>query len=319
MSEPEYEFLVDRTAILTFAAAVGETNPIYWDAALREVDAARRRDRAADLRRSRRRTGIRDYGLRGVAQDPAAPKPAPRGARGGARSGGGGGGNLARVLHGEQRFEYHKPLQPGMKLARHDAAGQGVGEGRQEGRQAEVQRDDHRVPRRSRRARARRDQRRRAHREGGGAMTAKPSGSSGRNPKLKASQLKVGDTREAVLVENLTRTQIVMYAGASGDFNPIHHDETFATKAAGYPSVFAHGMLTMGMTGRLLTDWLGDGVLTRVRRALREAGLAGRLADREGHGHGDRRRRQRRDRGRHDATRRASRWSPGRARAVLPR
>jgi acyl dehydratase len=82
------------------------------------------------------------------------------------------------------------------------------------------------------------------------------------NPKLKASQLKVGDTREAVLVENLTRTQIVMYAGASGDFNPIHHDETFATKAAGYPSVFAHGMLTMGMTGRLLTDWLGDGVLT---------------------------------------------------------
>jgi acyl dehydratase len=82
------------------------------------------------------------------------------------------------------------------------------------------------------------------------------------NPKLKASQLKVGDTRETVLVENLTRTQIVMYAGASGDFNPIHHDETFATKAAGYPSVFAHGMLTMGMTGRLLTDWLGDGVLT---------------------------------------------------------
>ena len=92
-------------------------------------------------------------------------------------------------------------------------------------------------------------------------MTAKPSQSSAGNAKLRASQLKVGDTREAVLVENLSRTQIVMYAGASGDFNPIHHDETFATKAAGYPSVFAHGMLTMGMTGRLLTDWLGDGVL----------------------------------------------------------
>jgi acyl dehydratase len=93
-------------------------------------------------------------------------------------------------------------------------------------------------------------------------MSAKPAGSSGRNAKCKASQLKVGDTRELLLVENLTRTQIVMYAGASGDFNPIHHDEVFATKAAGYPSVFAHGMLTMGMTGRLLTDWLGDGVLT---------------------------------------------------------
>ena len=82
------------------------------------------------------------------------------------------------------------------------------------------------------------------------------------NSKARASELKVGDSREQVLVENLTRTQIVMYAGASGDFNPIHHDETFATKGAGYPSVFAHGMLTMGMTGRLLTDWLGDGVLT---------------------------------------------------------
>jgi acyl dehydratase len=81
------------------------------------------------------------------------------------------------------------------------------------------------------------------------------------NPKLTFDELKEGQEREALLVENLTRTQIVQYAAGSGDFNPIHHDETFATKLAGYPSVFAHGMLTMGLTGRLLTDWLGDGVL----------------------------------------------------------
>ena len=81
------------------------------------------------------------------------------------------------------------------------------------------------------------------------------------NAKLKASELKVGDTRETVVVEDLSRTQIVQYASGSGDFNPIHHDEVFATKAAGYPSVFAHGMLTMGLTGKLLTEWLGDGVL----------------------------------------------------------
>ena len=81
------------------------------------------------------------------------------------------------------------------------------------------------------------------------------------NPKIGCAALSVGDFHEQVLVEDLTRTQIVQYAGASGDFNPIHHDETFATKAAGYPSVFAHGMLTMGLTGKLLTDWLGDGVL----------------------------------------------------------
>ena len=81
------------------------------------------------------------------------------------------------------------------------------------------------------------------------------------NAKVKASELKVGDKREAVVVENLSRTQIVQYAAGSGDFNPIHHDEVFATQAAGYPSVFAHGMLTMGLTGKLVTDWLGDGVI----------------------------------------------------------
>jgi acyl dehydratase len=83
------------------------------------------------------------------------------------------------------------------------------------------------------------------------------------NPKLKFHDMRVGLEYEAKLVENLTRTQIVQYASGSGDFNPIHHDETFATKLAGYPSVFAHGMLTMGLTGKLLTDWLGDGVLRK--------------------------------------------------------
>ena len=80
---------------------------------------------------------------------------------------------------------------------------------------------------------------------------------------LSASSLKVGDSRSEVLVEDLKRTQIVMYAGASGDYNPVHTDEVFVTKVAGYPTVFAHGMLSMGMTAKLLTDWVGDGRLTR--------------------------------------------------------
>ena len=78
---------------------------------------------------------------------------------------------------------------------------------------------------------------------------------------LQATQLTVGTAHEAVIVDNLTRTQIVQYAGASGDYNPLHTDEIFATQVAGYPSVFAHGMLTMGMTGRMLTDYVGDGRL----------------------------------------------------------
>ena len=80
---------------------------------------------------------------------------------------------------------------------------------------------------------------------------------------LSASNLKAGDTYTECLVEDLSRTQIVMYAGASGDYNPVHTDEKFTKEIAGYPSVFAHGMLTMGMTGRMLTNYVGAGRLTK--------------------------------------------------------
>lgn len=79
---------------------------------------------------------------------------------------------------------------------------------------------------------------------------------------LKASQLKVGDAHEEIVVTELSRTQVVQYAGASGDYNPLHTDEVFTTQVAGYPSTFAHGMLTMGLTGKMLTNYVGDGRLT---------------------------------------------------------
>src|SRR5689334_5075750 len=80
---------------------------------------------------------------------------------------------------------------------------------------------------------------------------------------VKVDDVKVGDSRTLVLFDDLSRTQIVMYAGATGDYNPLHTDEIFTTKVAGYPSVFAHGMLTMGMTGKMLTDYVGDARLTK--------------------------------------------------------
>ena len=66
------------------------------------------------------------------------------------------------------------------------------------------------------------------------------------------------------VVEKLTRTDLVRYAGASGDFNPIHHDEEFA-KLAGNPTVFGHGMLTAGFLAKCLTDAVGVENLRRYK------------------------------------------------------
>lgn len=55
----------------------------------------------------------------------------------------------------------------------------------------------------------------------------------------------------------ITRADLVRYAGASGDFNPIHWNQRIAT-SVGLPDVIAHGMLTMALAGRVVTDWAGD-------------------------------------------------------------
>jgi acyl dehydratase len=69
-------------------------------------------------------------------------------------------------------------------------------------------------------------------------------------------EVEVGTELPALSVP-LQRVNLVMYAGASGDFNPIHWNERFA-KAVGLPDVIAHGMLTMASAGRIVTDWVGD-------------------------------------------------------------
>src|SRR5580658_7421154 len=81
--------------------------------------------------------------------------------------------------------------------------------------------------------------------------------------KLSFDAVAVGD-EAPVLTHKLTRTDLVKYAGASGDFNPMHHDEVLA-KAAGQPSVFGHGMFSMGLLGSALTDYVGVGNVTRFQ------------------------------------------------------
>lgn len=75
---------------------------------------------------------------------------------------------------------------------------------------------------------------------------------------MRAADLKVGDAHTAVVAENLSRTEIAMYAGASGDFNPLHTDEVYATQVAGYDTVIAHGQLTMALTAKLVTQWVDE-------------------------------------------------------------
>jgi acyl dehydratase len=73
----------------------------------------------------------------------------------------------------------------------------------------------------------------------------------------------VGDTAPE-RAHTLTRTDLVVYAGASGDFNPMHHDEVQA-QAAGQPSVFGHGMFSAGFLATVLTDFVGLAGLRRYQ------------------------------------------------------
>ncbi len=71
----------------------------------------------------------------------------------------------------------------------------------------------------------------------------------------RVDDLAVGDT-VAQRIIHLTRESLVRYAGASGDFNPIHYRDDVAAEA-GLPGVLAHGMLTMGLAVAPVVDWLG--------------------------------------------------------------
>ena len=80
--------------------------------------------------------------------------------------------------------------------------------------------------------------------------------------RIYAEDVKVGDELPPLVKGPIQQIQLTRYAGASGDFNPIHQDEEFA-KASGMGGVFAHGMLSMGFVAQAVTDWAGAG---RVRK-----------------------------------------------------
>ena len=78
-----------------------------------------------------------------------------------------------------------------------------------------------------------------------------------------AEDVKVGDELPPLVKGPLQQIQLTRYAGASGDFNPIHQDHEFA-KAAGMGDVFAHGMLSMGFVAQAVTDWAGAAAVRKI-------------------------------------------------------
>ena len=80
--------------------------------------------------------------------------------------------------------------------------------------------------------------------------------------KLYFEAVRVGEELPALTKTPVDRVQLARYAGASGDFNPVHVDETYA-KSLGMPSVYAPGMLIMGFLGQLVSDWARGAQLRR--------------------------------------------------------
>jgi acyl dehydratase len=81
--------------------------------------------------------------------------------------------------------------------------------------------------------------------------------------RLYFEDVQVGDELPALVKGPIQQIQLTRYAGASGDFNPIHQDDEFA-KAAGMGGVFAHGMLSMGFVAQAVTDWAGAGAVRKI-------------------------------------------------------
>ena len=81
--------------------------------------------------------------------------------------------------------------------------------------------------------------------------------------KVYVEDVQIGDEIPPLVKGPLAQIQLTRYAGASGDFNPIHQDDEFA-KAAGMGGVFGHGMLTMGFVAQCVTDWSGAGSVKKI-------------------------------------------------------
>ena len=163
--------------------------------------------------------------------------------------------DISRILHGEQEFEHSS--RSGRARPTSASRGSPTSTRRRGGRAHGVRgagdvgggpRERDRVPG--------------AAHHGGEALSPM------RYAKIHAEDVQPGQEMPPLVKPPIQQIQLTRYAGASGDFNPIHQDDAFA-RAAGMGGVFAHGMLSMGFVAQSVTDWVGVGRSRRSRSASR--------------------------------------------------
>ncbi len=215
--EPSEPYEVSRVKIAEFATAIGDASPLCRDRAA--AQAAGYPDVIAPPTFA---IVITAAGNAKLMADPGL------------------GVNYAMVVHGEQSFTHSRPLHAGDVVV--DPVHHRVD-------QADPQHDHdghgHRDPDRGRRARLHGAVHRGRTRRVGETMASPGYHDLQEGAEIASRQYQV------------TRRDLVRYAGASGDFNVIHWNERIA-KSVGLPDVIAHGMLTMALAGRFLTEWAGD-------------------------------------------------------------
>ena len=98
---------------------------------------------------------------------------------------------------------------------------------------------------------------------------------------MKFEHVQIGAALPPLVKPAITTRQLVEYAGASGDFNRIHYDEPFA-REGGFPSVIAHGMLSMGFFGELVAAWAGPESVARLQARFKAVTFPGDVITVEG-------------------------------------
>lgn len=167
------------------------------------------------------------------------------------------------VLHAEQSFSYYEPVCVGDFLEVKESAGATWEKPRSAGGALRFE-ETIVTYRRAGRVVA-------VERSIGTVPLDEPTGATIGDPPTTGAAVELGQAHEEVALEPTTRVAIARYAGASGDFAGLHVDETFATESAGFPTVIAHGMLTMGVSiTAVLSERraTAEGVACRFRRPV---------------------------------------------------